>query len=246
MTVPRPDRAGASAEAHYRAQLAATRSRRLAARTVLALVAGAAAWWLLGWQAALIAAALAAAADAVRQWRTHSSVAAWRKGAAGERATARLLRSLELAGYTVLHDRRLPRGRANVDHLVIGPTGIFCVDSKRWDRRTQIHGRGGTLFIGRQPAAKVVRPLEYEARAVTQVLRQATGRAVEVGAVVAVHGAKMPRWRTLTVNGIPLLRARQLHRWIIRHPPRFDAAEVAKLAAVCDRALPPYIAHENP
>lgn len=56
----------------------------------------------------------------------------------------------------------------------------------------------------------------------------------------------MPRWRTLTVNGIPLLRARQLHRWITRHPVCFDAAEVASVAAACDRALPPYLAHEEP
>ncbi len=61
-------------------------------------------------------------------------------------------------GYAVLHDRRPPYDRANVDRLMIGPSGISCVGSKRWDRRTQIHGRRGELFVGRRPATRVVRP----------------------------------------------------------------------------------------
>ncbi|MEU8249089.1 hypothetical protein [Nonomuraea sp. NPDC048916] len=61
----------------------------------------------------LITAVLAALITMVHQVRTHSPAAAWRKGAAGERATARRLRTLELAGYTVLRDRALPRSRAN-------------------------------------------------------------------------------------------------------------------------------------
>ncbi|WP_433357909.1 hypothetical protein ACQP25_45015 (plasmid) [Microtetraspora malaysiensis] len=87
--------AGASAQAHYRAQLARTWARRWTARAAIAAAAGGAGAWVLGWRAGLAAAAVAAAADAVHRWRSHSGVTAWRKGAAGERATARLLRRLE-------------------------------------------------------------------------------------------------------------------------------------------------------
>ncbi|MFC5834903.1 hypothetical protein [Nonomuraea insulae] len=63
--------------------------------------AGTGSWW-----AGLAAAAVVALADTVQRWRVHSPTAAWRKGARGEQATARRLRSLEpIAGYTVLHDR---------------------------------------------------------------------------------------------------------------------------------------------
>jgi Nuclease-related domain len=56
---------------------------------------------------------------------------AWRRGAAGERRTARLLGSLERQGWVVLHDLAVPGSRANIDHLVIGLSGVFVIDSKQ-------------------------------------------------------------------------------------------------------------------
>jgi Nuclease-related domain len=49
---------------------------------------------------------------------------AWRRGAGGERRTARLLEPLERQGWVVLHDLAVPGSRANIDHLVIGPSGV--------------------------------------------------------------------------------------------------------------------------
>ncbi|HEY6933070.1 MAG TPA: nuclease-related domain-containing protein [Marmoricola sp.] len=54
------------------------------------------------------------------------------RGAAGEEATARALAGLP-ADWTVLHDVRWPgRRAANIDHVAIGPTGVFVIDSKMW------------------------------------------------------------------------------------------------------------------
>lgn len=56
----------------------------------------------------------------------------WERGADGEAATASLLEALP-AQWTVLHDVRWPgRQRANIDHVVIGPAGVFVVDTKNW------------------------------------------------------------------------------------------------------------------
>jgi hypothetical protein len=57
---------------------------------------------------------------------------AWRRGAQGERRTARLLDRLVCDGYVVFHDLAVPGSPANVDHLVIGPSGVFMIDSKQW------------------------------------------------------------------------------------------------------------------
>jgi hypothetical protein len=179
-----------------------------------------------------------ALADTVRRWRVHSPAAAWRKGAIGERATARRLRSLERAGYRVLHDRALPRSRANLDHLVIGRCGVVVVDSKRWHRNTRISGGKGRLWIGRRPADAVVKATVYEARRVGEILREA-GWSVPVMVVVAVHGAKMPRWGALLVSGVTLLRAGRLCGWIRRHPARLDDAQVAALGTAAERLFPP-------
>jgi hypothetical protein len=65
---------------------------------------------------------------------------AWRQGAEGERLTADVLRQLESAGWVVLHDLHWPgRPYANIDHIVVGPTGIYVIDSKNWSGRVDVH-----------------------------------------------------------------------------------------------------------
>ena len=53
---------------------------------------------------------------------------AWKIGSAGEAKLAAGLEGVE--GVTVLHDRRVPATRGNIDHIVIGPAGVFVVDAK--------------------------------------------------------------------------------------------------------------------
>ena len=54
------------------------------------------------------------------------------KGAEGETATAAVLAALP-PGWTAIHDVRWPSRRlANIDHILVGPGGIFVIDSKNW------------------------------------------------------------------------------------------------------------------
>ena len=55
------------------------------------------------------------------RFRPSADTLAWRRGAAGERRTARLFAPLERRGWAVLHDLAIPGTAANIDHLVIGP-----------------------------------------------------------------------------------------------------------------------------
>lgn len=62
------------------------------------------------------------------------------RGAEGEVETAQALAALP-PGWTLLHDLRWPGRRlANVDHVVIGPGGIFVIDSKNWTGRVSTGG----------------------------------------------------------------------------------------------------------
>ena len=83
-----------------------------------------------------------------------------RRGArapSGELATARqLARFLRRSDVILIHDRRIPgRGRANIDHLAIGPGGITVIDTKSTHGRVQlattgiIHHREILLVNGR-------------------------------------------------------------------------------------------------
>jgi hypothetical protein len=52
----------------------------------------------------------------------------WRVGANGERATARALRPLVAAGWTLVND--IQTGHGNIDHVLAGPPGVFLLDTK--------------------------------------------------------------------------------------------------------------------
>ena len=67
----------------------------------------------------------------------------WQSGAWGEQATAKVLRELEQEGWIVLHD--LPAGRGNVDHIVVGPTGVYLLDSKRLGGSVNVDATGVTV-----------------------------------------------------------------------------------------------------
>jgi hypothetical protein len=55
----------------------------------------------------------------------------WRRGAEGEVATARALDHLSRSGWRAVHDRS--REFSNIDHIVVGPGGVFVVDTKNWN-----------------------------------------------------------------------------------------------------------------
>jgi Nuclease-related domain len=112
-------RPGGSAQARWRQLRAAewaawTRTLlwRMAAIAV-AGVGGGLLGSLLAPRLGLVVAALAAG------WglrsRPSPDAIAWRRGAAGERRTARLLAPLERQGWAVLHDLAIPGSRANID-----------------------------------------------------------------------------------------------------------------------------------
>ncbi|MFI7103048.1 nuclease-related domain-containing protein [Streptomyces sp. NPDC050161] len=118
-------------------------------------------------------------ADGARELRS------WHQGLVGERHTARRLRTLGRGWYT-LHAVQYPSG-TDVDHLVIGPAGVFTVNSKHhkgkkvWygDRAITVNG-GSTRHI---PASL------SEARKASATLSRACGFTVEARPVLAVVGA---------------------------------------------------------
>ena len=60
----------------------------------------------------------------------------WRTGADGERRTARAVRPLVRSGWVLLND--LPARFGNVDHVLIGPPGVFLLESKQLGGRVSV------------------------------------------------------------------------------------------------------------
>jgi hypothetical protein len=56
----------------------------------------------------------------------------WARGAHAESIVGYVLEKLRRLGFEVVHDILQP-GEGNVDHLVSGPSGVFMIETKRWD-----------------------------------------------------------------------------------------------------------------
>jgi Nuclease-related domain len=229
-TVGRP---GGSAQATWRRLRAADWAawiRTLPWRVAVVLGVGAAGG-VLGRQLAgrwgLVLGGLAAAVAAGwgLRFKPRPDAVAWRRGAAGERRTARLLDPLERHGWAVLHDLAVPGSRANIDHLVIGPGGVFVIDSKQYRGRLQLDG-AGRLWHGRYPLAPMLRAVDFEADQAAVVLPD-PGRAVVP--IVAVHGAQVPSGKVV-VDGVPVVAARRLPSMFRQLPAVLGPERVADLA----------------
>jgi hypothetical protein len=228
-TVGRP---GGSAQARWRQLRAAewaTWTRSLPWRLAATLGIGAAGGLvgnLIQPMMGLVLGGLAAmAAGWGLRFRPSLDAVAWRRGAAGERRTARLLEPLERHGWVVLHDLAVPGSQANLDHLVIGPGGVFAVDSKQYRGRLQLDAVG-KLWHGRYPLALAVGAVSWEADQAAQVLPDP---GMTVVPIVAVHGAQVP-WGKVVMNGVPVVPARRLPSMLRQLPAVLRPERVAALA----------------
>lgn len=143
---------------------------------------------------------------------------AWAYGADGEERVARALAKYLNNEVVVLHDRRVPGSRANIDHIVIAPSGVWVIDTKRYKGKVA-----------------VIKPLFEEAKLTIDGRNKSglvTGLRKQVGLVegavdrsIPVHGAlcfvdaQLPLLGTLTFGGFPMLHARSLARRISRPGP---------------------------
>jgi hypothetical protein len=223
---------GGSAQARWRRARAAewaAWTRTLPWRLAATLAIGAGGGLLgnlLAPQLGLVVAALAAvAAGWGLRFRLSPEASAWRRGAAGERHTARLLAPLERHGWAVLHDLAVPDSRANIDHLVIGPGGVFVIDSKQYRGRLQLDS-SGRLWHGRYPLTPAVRAVSFEADQAAQVLADP---GVAVVPIMAVHGAQVP-WGKVVIDGVPVVPARRLPSLLRQLPAVLGPERVADLA----------------
>lgn len=232
--------AGASAQARYRALRAEQRRERTAARLALSGVVGAMTAGLFGWEPGLTAGLALFVAHTLYFRIRPGTLTNWRRGAAAERRTGRRLSRLDPAYYHVLHDRALPGGvRGNLDHLVVGHTGVYVISSRHWRPLTRLRV-DDRLRAGPRPLARLPAQARRTAAAVADRLAAELGYEVEVAPLIAVHGGRLSRGG-IRYEGVALHRAKRLTRLIQRQPVLFTTAEVAAIAAAAERILPPMI-----
>jgi Nuclease-related domain len=149
-----------------------------------------------------------------------ASETAWATGAAGEEALGAHLAS-RCPDVIVLHDRRMPRSRANIDHLAVAPSGVYVIDAKRYRGKIEVRKPligEPRLLIGGRNKTKLVEGLTRQQEAVRVALAE-TVPAMPVHACFCflnpdghASGSGLPLLRTLSIKGFPLLYPRKLSK----------------------------------
>lgn len=144
-------------------------------------------------------------------------------GLFGELATAEWLNQLAAAGYYVFHD--LPGEKGNVDHVAVGPAGVFVIETKARSKAPgdQILYDGQRLLVGRWDATE-----QYlgQARAcrdqVKRKLREHSSLLADipVRAVLAFPGWDVPETRSSGAEVWVLNPKGRIAAWI-RQEERF-------------------------
>jgi hypothetical protein len=129
----------------------------------------------------------------------------WLQGAEGEREVAAVLTQLETDGWQALHDISL--GRGNVDHVLVGPGGIFTIETK---------SNRGRIGIDR-----IDLKMLKQAYAQKKLLERITGLDVQPLLVFsqAYLVGSVPAQR----KGVTVLPARMLQHYFSRRRPTLEA-----------------------
>jgi hypothetical protein len=158
---------------------------------------------------------------------------AWKQGAEAEMQTAgRLASHLRGTDTVLLHDRRIPsRGRANIDHLAIGPGGVTVIDTKGARGRIQLTKVGGllsprreVLLVNGRDRTAALDGLERQMTDVTALLANAGFADVDVRGALCYPN----------IDKLPLLQRRARHGSIIIDDTR-GVARLARRRGALDR-----------
>ena len=159
---------------------------------------------------------------------------AWGIGAIGERKTAKALSRLD-SNYRILHDRKIRGRKSNIDHIVIGPTGIFAIETKNVKGRVTL--QGGHLMVGGRKRDPYIEEAWREADAVQDALAPVMASlGKEVAPIICFHRAELP-WGRSSVQSVPLVGTRGLRKLIAKGPVVLTPNQVESVAAFCDHAL---------
>jgi hypothetical protein len=143
------------------------------------------------------------------------------RGATGEEHVGDLLDSLEGDGWHVIHDASL--GRGNVDHILMGPAGVFTVETK---------SHPGPIKVGRVHGATL-----SQAQAQRKAIERVTGIPVEALIVFSRAWVDKPLARR---KGVRVTPARMLPGYLERRPTTLTQAQVQQARARVAGALREY------
>jgi Nuclease-related domain len=213
-------------------------------RAVGSAVAGTAVSFMINWRLGLTVAAVIAIADTILRSRASGAHGAAPRAVWAHQRTRRRLARLDRAGYRSLHARAVPGSQCVIDHLVVGPGGIYSVDAERWDRRMPIHvSQGGKIYHGPFCQADRLARALSAAEEAGRLLSDTLGQYLAVQAAMVIYGPTVP-WTVASIGGVDVLGRRRLRKYLFqggqaRPAARLEPEEIERIYTAAAQALPP-------
>jgi hypothetical protein len=174
--------------------------------------------------------AVVALGFAIWRWfRLRPRTRALRQAIEGEKVVGQFLESLRERGYRVFHD--LIGEGFNVDHVVIGPAGVFTIETKTWSkpRRGEAHIEfdGQSIRVdGLEPDREPIIQASAQAAWLKALLAESTGKQFSVWPVIVFPGwfvePSIDRKRQMWI-----LNPRALPAFLDHEPRRLSDEDIA-------------------
>ncbi len=213
-------------------------------RALASVIVGTAVSIWVGWRLGVTAAALIAIADIIFRSKTTARVPAFARVTSAQRRSQRQLARLRMKGYVTLNARAIPGTRQVIDHLVIGPSGVYALDSERWDRRLPVRtAAGDQLYHGPFTQRDRLEHARWEAGKASRLIGAAAQRAIDVRPAMVIYGPTIP-WTVVRLHGVDVFGGGRLRSYLrqqrkARQTPRLDDQQISLIQQAAERALPP-------
>jgi Nuclease-related domain len=200
---------------------------------------------LVSWKLGLTLAVIVVIADTI--YRSRKGYPGQVKLTAAQRRTRRQLNKLGRAGYHAMHASPIPDSEDQIDHLVVGPAGVFAIDSENWDRRLIVRTKSGKqLYHGPFSMRDRLEHALWEAQRAADLLSGETGMQVSVRPAMAVYGPKIP-WDVATIREVDVFSGPRLRKYLRRRARNREVRplsdeEIERIFKAANKAFP----HHSP
>jgi len=171
-----------------------------------------------------------------RIFNVHTDERAWRVGADGEEAIGARLEKLRDRGWHLLHSVPVGNNDSDIDHVAIGPGGVFTLNIKNhpggkiWVAKYQMRVNGHVV--------PYLRNANHEATRASRLLTKAAGFEVSVrSCVVVLTGTIVPEVNVKQMpDDVMVLDRMDVPRWFKKRPPVLMPEQIDAIYAVARRS----------
>ena len=165
-----------------------------------------------------------------RVFGVHTDERAYRVGADGEEGVAWRLRKLG-DGWHVLHSVPVGEKESDIDHVVIGPPGVFTLNTKNHSRKKVWVAEKAFMVSGQK--TNYLRNSRHEAARASKLLTASCGFDVQVEPIIVVIAAE------LTIKAQPtdvhVVARKRIGKWLERRPATLSPAAVEAIYEMARR-----------